>query len=61
MSWQSAVVGAIGAATYKQQGKIGKFNQAVSERNAQVAEAEAAQIEKKLNLILLDLMSLIKN
>ena len=47
MSWQSAVVGAIGAATYKQQGKIGKFNEAVSERNAKVAEAEAVQIEKK--------------
>ena len=47
MSWQSAVVATIGAATYKQQGKIGKFNEAVSERNAQVAEAEAAQIEKK--------------
>ena len=47
MSWQSAVVGAIGAATVSQQGKIGKFNEAVSERNAQVAEAEAAQIEKK--------------
>jgi len=47
MSWQAAVVGAIGATTFQQQGKIGKFNQAVSERNAQVAEAEAAQIEKK--------------
>ena len=47
MGWQAAVVGAIGAATVQQQGKIGKFNQAVSERNAQVAESEAAQIEKK--------------
>ena len=47
MGWQAAVVGAIGAATAKQQGKIGKFNQAVSERNAKVAEAEAVQIEKK--------------
>ncbi len=47
MGWQAAVVGAIGAATVSQQGKIGKFNEAVSERNAQVAEAEAAQIEKK--------------
>jgi len=37
----------VGAAQYQAQGKIGKFNQAVSERNAQVAEAEAAQIEKK--------------
>jgi len=47
MGWQAAVVGAIGAATVKQQGKIGKFNQAVNERNAKVAEAEAVQIEKK--------------
>ena len=45
MGWQAAVVGAIGAATVSQQGKIGKFNQAVNERNAKVAEAE--QIEKK--------------
>jgi len=47
MGWQAAVVGAIGAATVQQQGKIGKFNQAVNERNAKVAEAEAIQIEKK--------------
>ena len=47
MGWQAAVVGAIGAATYKQQGKLGKFNEAVGNRNAQVLEAEAEQIEKK--------------
>lgn len=47
MGWQAAVVGAIGAATYKQQGKIGKFNEAIGNRNAQVLEAEAEQIEKK--------------
>ena len=47
MGWQAAVVGAIGAATVSQQSKIGKFNQAVNERNAKVAEAEAVQIEKK--------------
>lgn len=47
MGWQAAVVGAIGAATIKQQGKIGKFNQAVNERNAKVLEAEAEQIDKK--------------
>lgn len=47
MGWQAAVVGAIGAATYKQQGKIAKFNQAVNDRNAKVLEAEADQIEKK--------------
>jgi len=47
MGWQAAVVGAIGAATFKQQGKIGKFNEAVGNRNAKVLEAEAEQIEKK--------------
>ena len=47
MSWQSAVVATIGAATYKQQGKIGKFNEAIGNRNAKVLEAEAEQIEKK--------------
>ena len=47
MGWQAAVVGAIGAATYKQQGKIGKFNEAIGNRNAKVIEAEAEQIEKK--------------
>lgn len=47
MGWQAAVVGAIGAATVSQQGKIGKFNEAVNNRNAKVLEAEADQIEKK--------------
>ena len=47
MSWQMAVVGALGAAQYQQQGAIGKYNQAVANRNAQVAEQEAALIEKQ--------------
>ena len=47
MGWQAAVVGAIGAATVSQQGKIGKFNEAIGNRNAKVLEAEAEQIEKK--------------
>ena len=47
MSWQMAVVGAIGAAQYQQQGAIGKYNQAVANRNANVAEQEAALIEKQ--------------
>ena len=47
MSWQMAVVGAIGAAQYQQQGAIGKYNQAVSNRNAEVLEQEAALIEKQ--------------
>ena len=32
-----AVVGAIGAAQFQQQGAIGKYNQAVNNRNAVVA------------------------
>ena len=47
MSWQMAVVGAIGAAQYQQQGVIGKYNQAVSNRNAEVLEQEAALLEKQ--------------
>ena len=47
MSWQMAVVGAIGVAQYQQQGAIGKYNQAVADRNAVVAEQEAALIEKQ--------------
>lgn len=47
MGWQAAVVGAIGAAQVQQQGKIGKFNEAVNNRNAAVLEAEAEQIAKK--------------
>ena len=38
---------AIGAAQYKAQGEIGKFNQSVSERNAAVLEGQADQIEAK--------------
>jgi len=47
MSWQMAVVGALGAAQYQQQGAIGKYNQDVQNRNALVAEQEAVQIEKQ--------------
>ena len=43
-----AVVGAIGAAQYQQQGAIGKYNQAVANRNAQVAEQEAERLEQQL-------------
>ena len=48
MGWQAAVVGAIGAAQFQQQGAIGKYNQAVSNRNAQVAEQEAERLEQQL-------------
>jgi hypothetical protein len=50
MSWQMAVVGAIGAAQIQQQGAYGKFNQAVQNRNAQVAEQQAEILESKLEL-----------
>lgn len=39
---------ALGYAQYKQQGAAGKYNQAIQNRNAQIAEQEAAQIEKQL-------------
>ena len=38
---------AMGVAQYKQQGKIGKFNESVNNRNAEVLEGQATQIEKK--------------
>jgi len=47
MSWQMALVGAAGAATYQQQGAIGKYNQDVANREAQVLEGQAEQIEQK--------------
>jgi len=47
MSWQMAVVGALGASQYQAQGKIGKYNQSVQNRNAQVLEGQATQIEQK--------------
>ena len=50
MSWQMAVVGAIGAAQYQQQGAIGKYNQSVANRNALVKEQEAQILDNKLNL-----------
>tara|TARA_R100001510_G_scaffold7211_1_gene5585 strand:+ start:33 stop:491 length:459 start_codon:yes stop_codon:yes gene_type:complete len=47
MGWQTAVIAAIGAASFQQQGAIGKYNQAVSERSAKVLENQAEAIEKK--------------
>ena len=41
------LVGALGVAQYQAQGKIGKYNQSVHERNAKVLEGQAEQIEKK--------------
>jgi hypothetical protein len=40
-------VGAMGVMQYQAQGKIGKYNQSVNERNAKVLEGHAEQIEKK--------------
>ena len=50
MGWQAAVVGAIGAAQFKQQGAYGKFNEAVNDRNAKVKEQQAKIIDDKLAL-----------
>ena len=47
MSWQMAAVGAMGGMQYQAQGKIGKYNQSVQERNAKVLEGQADQIEAK--------------
>jgi len=50
MGWQGAVVAAIGAAQFQQQGAIGKYNQGIANRNAQVKEQEAQILDDKLNL-----------
>ena len=38
---------AMGAVQYSAQGKIGKYNQAINERNALTLESQAEQLEKK--------------
>jgi hypothetical protein len=38
----------LGYAQYKQQGAAGKYNQAIQNRNAEIATQEAQQIEKQL-------------
>ena len=38
----------LGYMQYKQQGAAGKYNQSIQERNAVIAEQEAAQIDKQL-------------
>lgn len=47
MGWQAAVVGALGFAQYQQQGAIGKYNQQIQNRNAEVAKQQGDQIEKQ--------------
>jgi hypothetical protein len=61
MGWGAALVGALGVAQYQQQGAIGKYNQAVNNRNAAVAEQQAEAIENQTNLILLDLINNLHN
>jgi hypothetical protein len=46
-SWQMAVVGALGAIQYKQQGAIGKANQASYNSKGEALDNEAIQIEKQ--------------
>ena len=48
MGVPQAIVGGIGLLQYQQQGAIGKYNQAVANRNAQVAEQEAERLEQQL-------------
>jgi hypothetical protein len=48
MGW--VAVAGLGAMQYQQQGAIGKYNQAVQNRNATIAEQEAQILDDKLNL-----------
>jgi len=48
MGFAQLAVGALGAVQYQQQGAIGKYNQAVANRNALVAEQEKDRLEQKL-------------
>jgi hypothetical protein len=53
---------AMGAAQYKQQGAIGKYNQAVANRNALVFEGQSrSNRSKKQNLILHNFKKILKN
>tara|TARA_B110000971_G_scaffold89905_1_gene92491 strand:- start:182 stop:631 length:450 start_codon:yes stop_codon:yes gene_type:complete len=47
MGWQSAAVATMGVIQAKQQGAIGKYNQANANRNALVAEQEGEQIQRQ--------------
>ena len=50
MSWQMALVGAIGAAGFQQAGAIGAYQQAAFDRKAKVAEQKAEALEDQLTL-----------
>jgi len=47
MGWGTALVGALGVAQYQQQSAIGKYNQAVANRESEVLKVQADAIEKK--------------
>ena len=42
------IVGGLGAMQYQQQGAAGKYNQAIQNRNAEIATQEANQLDKQL-------------
>jgi len=48
MGFPGAAVATLGVMQYKQQGAIGKYNQAVQNRNAEIAEQEAGMLEQQL-------------
>ena len=50
MSWQTALVAAIGVAGYKQAGAIGSYQEAAFNRKAAVAEQKAEALENQLTL-----------
>ena len=50
MSWQMALVGAIGAAGFQQVGAIGSYQQAAFDRKAAIAEQKAEALENQLTL-----------
>jgi len=50
MSWQTALVAAIGVASYKQAGAIGSYQEAAFNRKAAVAEQKAEALENQLTL-----------
>ena len=50
MSWQTALVAAIGAASYQQAGAIGSYQEAAFNRKAVVAEQKAEALENQLTL-----------
>ena len=47
MGFPEALIIGSSVIQYQQQGAAGKYNQAIANRNAQIAEQEAAQIEKQ--------------